>query len=1295
MDTVKTISPHKLATLIKSKSDKALIIDSRTFCEFNTSHILNSINVWSSKIRKKRLQQDSISVHDYLQQACQVSDLEEPLDIIVYDQNAPTLSAIPHDSFLHVLLNKLGRAFPSVFLLTGGFLEFQARYPELCEDSSKKCTPLTSQSQPCMPVANVGPTRILPFLYLGSQHDANNRQLLLDYSILYELNVSVSCPRPDFVQESHFMRIPVNDNFSEKLLPYFNDAFHFIDKVRESGGCVLVHCLAGISRSATVAIAYVMKHLRLPFEEAYMYVKSRRPTISPNINFVGQLAELDRQLKRDASPRDPSSAPILFRTHESHLSSTSSSTTISSASSAFTTALLERHACAGLQSMPKSLSLNLNSTLEAVPASPSSSPHSPDMSPSTALARLSFASALDDLRDDGLPISIKCRSPVTPLSCLPPSPTTAAVIRDSTNSPIFSFKRYGSSSSPSSPAFSSFFKSKEVSSRTSSDYKREANVSSIKESFTSSDIVKSTSGSTNNYYSSATINVGAAEAGGVKREERVREESKVTPLPSSNTRQGREREARQVSVCVIDVKREASPVTYVRSEPLVVRETQVIATPCHTKPEVRSVLEVQLEDGRQKEEHMIIPEDVRKKLDGKSSVDDSWKQLKNSQVIQESTSKPETCRQTEEISSHPREVIVPIQMAGAHEGRPRVLELSVPFNLHHQKPQHPIPATAASSTAIPTSGVWLPGSPREASIADPGGATPNSPSSAGVQQSDSGIIVEEGNRELPPSPQRLPRCYSSSETHLNTRRLLEHRNPDFTARKCSSYDEVGRAWPQNITVHTQQNQPGVGREGTTWLCPWELARSDSVSTSGFGSEISDTDLLHDDAHSTTTQDDALGPYDAVFADVFPGDPSAPRQPQPTTPKTPRPASLPGVTGTYFSHFERSTDPNLDMGVDMGSSTVELRRGGRGRMGVEKKDSGYYSFLTEHPPVSPRTMGEGVRHTTSLPWPKERPRDLQLQITTVAVTPTHEVPKTIVSVGSSHTPAHTPTTDSKISPEKRMTPEKRKSRGSSTEENEEKRRSCEVESHDWTPPRQSINLGAGVRMAQELLRGVEQLLDSEMRELKQRTAAMSSRLRLLGRSDASDSPRSLGSPSSSSSRSSSSSGMSSCSSKSPKVHTTHIIVTTLGDDSPDVNAVSEKKIPYPLKESDSSNSHGSNRARSEPPFPGEEGLYRARSCPGLPRSAGTAEGNETVSALVSDLQLVRLRGSRSQTSKEKILNRYSCGALDAHQPIAASSFESCPDFGNLRPCVREGDSMHSSSSSLSSNHSSFTRLLQVS
>lgn len=48
--------------------------------------------------------------------------------------------------------------------------------------------------------------------------------------INYVLNVSTNCPRPAYVQEGHFHRIPIGDNYSEKILPFLPEAFQFLGK---------------------------------------------------------------------------------------------------------------------------------------------------------------------------------------------------------------------------------------------------------------------------------------------------------------------------------------------------------------------------------------------------------------------------------------------------------------------------------------------------------------------------------------------------------------------------------------------------------------------------------------------------------------------------------------------------------------------------------------------------------------------------------------------------------------------------------------------------------------------------------------------------------------------------------------------------------------------------------------------------------------------------------------------------------------------------------------------------------
>ena len=72
------------------------------------------------------------------------------------------------------------------------------------------------------------------------------------------------------------------------------EALRFIHTERLRGANVLVHCMAGISRSGTVATAYVMAAENLGFDAALARVQHRRPIVRPNPGFVAQLLEFER-----------------------------------------------------------------------------------------------------------------------------------------------------------------------------------------------------------------------------------------------------------------------------------------------------------------------------------------------------------------------------------------------------------------------------------------------------------------------------------------------------------------------------------------------------------------------------------------------------------------------------------------------------------------------------------------------------------------------------------------------------------------------------------------------------------------------------------------------------------------------------------------------------------------------------------------------------------------------------------------------------------------------------------------
>lgn len=165
------------------------------------------------------------------------------------------------------------------------------------------------------------PSRITDCMYLGNLGHVNNPELLAELGIGQILSVGETATWTEEETEAWTGKVMtvcgVQDNGIDPLTGEFERCLGFIGKLlhvrcalmpstnsradqgRTNRTATLVHCRVGVSRSATICIAEVMRSMKLSYPRAYCYVRARRLNviIQPHLRFSYELLKWEEALQ--------------------------------------------------------------------------------------------------------------------------------------------------------------------------------------------------------------------------------------------------------------------------------------------------------------------------------------------------------------------------------------------------------------------------------------------------------------------------------------------------------------------------------------------------------------------------------------------------------------------------------------------------------------------------------------------------------------------------------------------------------------------------------------------------------------------------------------------------------------------------------------------------------------------------------------------------------------------------------------------------------------------------------------
>eukprot|EP01103_Thecamoeba_quadrilineata_P007399 TRINITY_DN17281_c0_g1_i1.p1 TRINITY_DN17281_c0_g1~~TRINITY_DN17281_c0_g1_i1.p1 ORF type:complete len:677 (-),score=163.30 TRINITY_DN17281_c0_g1_i1:300-2330(-) len=160
---------------------------------------------------------------------------------------------------------------------------------------------------------------IIAGLYLGDKKSAFNLAALQERNITHVISMIGDTP---FESKVQYLNQSIDDAVDQDIITIFPTTNAFIQKARESSGGVLVHCQKGVSRSATVVIAFLMFSQRLSFYDASDFVCLKRAIVCPNLGFIEQLKQYENQTQIQPPPTP---IPAVSKREEVRLSHSHSS----------------------------------------------------------------------------------------------------------------------------------------------------------------------------------------------------------------------------------------------------------------------------------------------------------------------------------------------------------------------------------------------------------------------------------------------------------------------------------------------------------------------------------------------------------------------------------------------------------------------------------------------------------------------------------------------------------------------------------------------------------------------------------------------------------------------------------------------------------------------------------------------------------------------------------------------------------------------------------------------------------